>query len=167
MSHTLSPYRAACQHRAATILQDAQKVHAKRSANCTDAGIARRWGQPAVGNEPAKPLAESYVARLFDPESGKAATLRDVIALPPELARDVLLRALASLEDAEAQSPEETLGDIVIKAGELTGVLRADRIKDGVLNEFEAHRDHFAALATVAIRGYLAADGRAAKGGGK
>jgi hypothetical protein len=90
-----------------------------------------------------------------------------VIALPPELARDVLLRALASLEGAEAQSPEETLGDIVIKAGELTGVLRADRIKDGVLNEFEAHRDHFAALATVAIRGYLAADGRAAKGGGK
>jgi len=168
MSDTLCALRARAQHLAATLCAVALRARVaalEATLACTDAAIARRWAVPTVSAAAPKPLQPSYVGRFFDPESGKAITLRDVLALPKALARDILLRALASLEDGDGPGASECLGDIIIEAGETTATLRRDRADDGRENDYARHRDHFARLAATAMRGYLAADKRAREAG--
>ncbi len=141
---------------AATLCADEQAAQqASGAAHTSDTDIQHAWALKS----------HHSVGDLLDPDTGKAVALGDVLALPNKaMARGILLRALAALEDGDGPTASECLGDLVIEAGEATAMLRRDRLDDGRENNYPAHREHFARLATTATRGYLAAD-RRCKGG--
>lgn len=149
------PTRVQGRRNAARICAEAQSARvAAGDGACTDGAIKKRF---VVASKTA-------VAAWFDPESGKAIAFGDVLALPLELARDTLLRALASLEEGDGPSPEIALGDLAIKLGQIAQGIHADRADDGRINDHTRHADSFSAAAVVATRGYLAAS-RRARGG--
>jgi hypothetical protein len=114
-------------------------------ASCTDADIAKRWGL----------RSDRGVARFFDPESGKAIAFGDVLALPPELARDILTRALAALDE---NVTTESVERLALRLGHAMGVLMDDLAHD----KHARNADSFARIAAIALRGHLAAIRKAA-----
>lgn len=86
-SRTLHPSRVAGRSLAAGILRSAQRALVERGDGAaTGHAIARRWG-----------ISHTSVDRMGEPTSGVAIALGDVLALPRELARQVLAGALAAL----------------------------------------------------------------------
>lgn len=124
----------------------AARLAAEESA-CHDTAIARRWA----------PCSAQAVAKLFQPGSGKALTLGDTLALPLELAREILTRALVALDEQHGSIPsaEETVWDLTISLGEIAALIKHDRIRGKVNHRL--HADHFARIAAIAMRGHLAA----------
>jgi hypothetical protein len=146
------PLRSAGRARAADLAAKAQTARVRGGDSaCTDRAIAKRFALSK----------HQQIGAWFDPESGVAVALGDVLALPRELARDILLRALASLEEGDGPAPEIALGDLAIKLGLIADGIQRDRQEDGVVNDHARHADRFVAAATVAVRGYLAAARRA------
>lgn len=143
---------------AAALVEAARRARrAMGDASVTDLAIARRW----------KPGTEtfSHVTRLFTATSGVNITLAKILALPKDLARDILARALAALEDGDGPEPDVALGDLAIKLGVIAHGIQRDRSDDGLVNDHARHRDNFAAAMTCAARAYLAAQKRAEGGG--
>lgn len=156
-----APARVAAELRAAEIARDAQLARCRAGdPEATDAALARRWG-----------VTHAYVARLFDPASGKAITLRDVLACGRGLARELLTRALASLDAAEAApaDPRDTLARIAVQIGEAHKGVLADLAADGAIDRHDVHEASFSRVAALALRGVAAAQraGAAAKGGAR
>lgn len=146
------PLRVQARRLAAALAAAAQTTRvAAGDGACTDRALAKRF---ALGSK-------NGVAAWFDPESGAAVALGDVLALPRELAREILLRALAALEEGDGPAPDVSMADLASRLGLIADGIQRDRADDGRLNDHARHRDNFAAAALVAVRGYLAADRRA------
>jgi hypothetical protein len=135
----LHPSRVQARALVAQLAAAAQRARvAAGDGSCTDGALARRW---TLAKE------SRAIAALFDPESGHALTLGDTLALPRDLARDILMRALASLDDGDGPGADETLAHLTIRLGQSTADLMRDRLDDGVVNEHQRHADNFAAAA--------------------
>lgn len=147
IADTLCQLRARAQHLAATVASEAQRARAAvGDASVTDRAIAKRWA-----------VQHSYVAKLFDADSGKAITLRDVLALPRELAREILTRALAALDDDGGTTASDTQLRLAVQLGRLSETLQQDLADDGKLNDYRAHEALFSRIAAIALRGVVAA----------
>lgn len=145
------PLRVQGRRRAAEVAAAAQATrHAAGDDAVTDRSIAKRF---ALGSKTA-------VAAWFDPESGHAIALGDVLALPRELAREILLGALAALEDGDGPAPDVSMADLASRLGLIADGIQRDRADDGVINDHARHRANFSAAAVVAVRGVLAAERR-------
>jgi hypothetical protein len=153
----LHPLRVQGRAKAAEIGAEAQAARVDSGdAACTDRAIARRFCLSKSG---------APVAAWFDPQSGHAVTLGDVLAMPRDLAREILARAFAALEGDEGPSAEASMGDLAITLGEIAADIRRDRADDGKVNDHRAHADNYARAVSVAMRAYAAEAKRA--GGGK
>lgn len=158
--NTAQSLRGRCESDAAQICKDAQASRIKLGdRSCTDGAIAVLW-KDANG----KPLQASYVAKFFDPASGAAITLRDVKALPKELARDILMRALASLDEGDGPAARDTLDRLAIETGAAFATMMSDLADNGVVDEHDRHAANFARIAGLATRGHIACNRRAEAG---
>ena len=147
---TLHPSRVAGRCIAAGAAGSAQQSRVARGDGAaTDSAIARRWG-----------LSHTAVARLFDPSSGVSIALGDVLALPRELGRDILVRCLGALEEGEGPAPRATLSQLTIELGRAVEDLERD-LADGHLDEHERHRAHLCRIGSLALRGLLSLGGGA------
>lgn len=141
---------------AAEVLAAAQQaVHARGDDAVTDHAIGKRWGVARKDDCDHKPISHRAIAALFDPESGHAMAFGDVLALPRELAREALVRAMVSLEDVAGPGTRDTLDGITVQLGVATDVWRRD-LADGTEDEHEKHAANFARIMTIAARGMLA-----------
>lgn len=145
----VAPVRAKWRAIATRLSASAQAARvAAGDRGCTDRAIARHW----------KIRGHSRIAALFRPESGKAIHFGDVLALPTELARDILVRALAALDEGGGPGPRETVDHLAIALGHATSTLMADLADDGRLAAHDRHAASFARIATIALRGQGAAE---------
>lgn len=143
--------RVQARRLAASILAAAQSaVHSRGDDSVTDRAIAKRW---TISSHAA-------VAHLFDAESGHAMAFGDVLALPKELAREALVRALSALDTDAGPGTRDTLDAIGIDLGEALAAYRRD-LADGREDEHAKHANNLLRIATLAIRGYLAAQRKA------
>lgn len=156
---TAQSLRGRCEVAAAKICEAAQKARrGLGDSTCTDSAIAVRWKD--IRGQSFEP---SYVAKFFDPESGAAITLRDVLACPKELAREILMRALASLDEGDGVSTRDTLDRIAIELGGAFKTMMADLEDDGVVNQYDRHATNLSRIAALATRGHITAVKRAAE----
>lgn len=147
------PLRVHGRRLAAELLAAAQRaVLGRDDDSVTDRALGIRWANPATGN----PIAHSAIGAFFDSESGHAMAFGDVLALPRELAREALTRALASLDTEHGPGTRDTLDAIAIDLGEALREYRAD-LSDGREDHRDRHANNLLRIATIAIRGYLAA----------
>lgn len=145
---TKHPSRVAGRATAAGGASSAQAACiARGDGSATDSAIGRRWG-----------VSRAFVARLFDPSSGVAIALGDVLALPRELARDILVRALGALEEGEGPQPRATLAQLTIALGRAVEDLERD-LADGRMDDIERHRGHLCRIGSLALRGLLSLGG--------
>ena len=143
------PIRVAGRKAAAEILAAAQAaVHSRGDDAVTFRCIGRRWGNP-------KPISHRAIGALFDSRTGKAIAFGDVLALPKELAREVLMRAFASLDGDAGPGTRDTLDAIAIDLGVALDAYRKDLAKDGREDEHATHGSNLLRIATLAMRGYL------------
>lgn len=144
--HSFHPLRGRARYLAASYARDAQSFLLKQGlAFCTDRALAARWGLKS----------HHPISDLFNPASGKALALGDVLALPKELARAILVAALAALED-ETQTdadPSETLAEITVAIGKAFEALKADANDNGKYDEPTAHASRLGRIAALALRG--------------
>lgn len=136
------PLRQRGRHAAATLAAAAQAACAAVDDACTDRAIARRF---AIASKTA-------VAAWFDAESGVAIALGDVLALPKELARGILVRALAHLDDGAGPSTRDALDSVTVDLG---AAVRAyhDDMRDGREDRDDAHEANLTRIAAIALRG--------------
>lgn len=150
---TLHPARVAGRAIAATLLRAARESLVSRGDHsATGRCVAHRWG-----------ISHAVVDRMSDPASGVAITLGDVLALPRDLARQVLTGALAALDDAAPEVPtRDSLDRVAIELG--AGVARLHRdLADGVEDEHHAHAATLRRIAAIALRGAASCDRRGAR----
>jgi hypothetical protein len=146
----LAPIREKGRVLAARILAAAQAERVRAGdRGCTDRALVRYW----------QLRSHAQVAAFFRPTSGKAMYFGDVLALPRELARDVLVRALAALDEPSATpGPEESIYQLVIEIGEAVKALTTDLAGGGRIHNHARHAASFARVAAVALRGQQAAE---------
>ncbi len=89
--------------------------------------------------------------------------LGDLLTLPADLARDVLIGALSHLDASGDVSARDTIDSLAIDLGEALSDLRRD-LRDGREDDHADHAAAFRRLAALALRGAAAADRRAAGG---
>jgi len=148
----VAPERMAGRALAAQLAASAQEAQVRAGArNCTDRALARRWH-----------CHRDRIAALFRPASGASIAFGDVLALPVELAREILVRALASLEPGQGLGPRETVDRLAIELGRAVDMLMND-LGDGPMGAHDKHAALFARIASIALRGQSAAE-RAAQG---
>jgi len=88
----------------------------------------------------------------------------DVLALPRELARDILTRALAAIDEGTQEpAPQDTVYKLGIELGEAMRVLMADLANGGKPQNHGRYATGFSRIAAIALRGQSAAE-RAAQG---
>jgi hypothetical protein len=149
----VAPERMAGRSLAAQLAASAQDARVRAGdRSCTDRALARRWH-----------CHHDRIASLFRPASGASIAFGDVLALPVELAREILVRALAALEPGRGPGPRETVDRLAIELGRAVHVLMTDLGDDGRLRSHEEHAALFARIAAIALRGQSAAE-RAAQG---
>lgn len=147
--------RVAGRKLAAEILAAAQQaVHARGDGSVTDRALGMRWGN-------GKPVSHRAIAAFFDPESGHAMALGDVLALPKELAREVLVRAIVSLDEGGGPGTRDTLDAVGIQLGVALDAYRRD-LADGSEDDHATHAANLARVMTLAARGYLTSQRKAA-----
>jgi hypothetical protein len=149
--------RRACDARATAVAERAQRSLVREGhAECSDRAIAQSW---ELGSH--HPVSE-----LFAPSSGRCMSLGDPMALPRELGRRIYAGCLAELEadapGAEHVAARDVLSRLVIQIGKAHEGLEADLADDGRINQHERHAAAFLRIATLAMRGYLAAERAAA-----
>lgn len=151
----VAPERMAGRSLAAQLAASAQDARVRAGdRSCTDRALARRWH-----------CHHDRIAALFRSASGASIAFGDILALPRELARDVLVRALAALdENADGPGTEESVYRLVIEIGEAVKALMADLASGGRVHNHARHAASFARIAAIALRGQSAAE-RAAQGG--
>lgn len=152
---TLNPARVSARAVAARLFRSAREsAVARGEGSATGTAIAARWG-----------VTHSAVDRLADPSSGHAIALGDLLTLPVDLARDVLIGALSHLDDSSDVSARDTIDSLAIDLGEALADLRRD-LRDGREDEHANHAAAFRRLAALALRGAAAA-ARRANGGSR
>lgn len=109
-------------------------------------------------------VTHSAIDRLADPASGHALTLGDLLAMPRDLAADVLIAALAHLDEGADVSARDTLDSITIDLGVALDDLRRD-LRDKREDEHATHGAAFRKLASTALRGAAACGRRALESG--
>ncbi len=151
----VSPLRQKGRALAARLLASAQSARVTAGDRaCTDRAIARYWGQ----GSPDK------ISKLFRPTSGKHMVFGDVLALPREFARDILIRALAAIDEGTQEpAPQDTVYKLGIELGEAMRVLMVDLANGGKPQNHGRYATGFARIAAIALRGQSAAE-RAAQG---
>ena len=117
--------RVAARATAAVVFDKAQKaVIARGEGAATDRAIAKRWE-----------ISHPAVAAFGDPTSGVAIALGDVMALPRELALEVLVGAIAALDAGADVQTRDGLDRVAIELG--AGVARLHRdLADGREDEY-------------------------------
>lgn len=149
----VAPERMAGRSLAAQLAASAQDARVRAGdRSCTDRALARRWH-----------CHHDRIAALFRPASGASIAFGDILALPVELAREILVRALAALEPGRGPGPRETVDRLAIELGRAVDVLMND-LGDGPMGSHDKHAALFARIAAIALRGQSAAE-RAAQGG--
>lgn len=135
--------RVVARAAAAELFERAQKaVIARGEGSATDRAIASRWD-----------ISKTAVADYGDPTSGVAIALGDVLALPcRELARQVLVGALAALDQGGEVQTRDSLDRVAIELGAAVAQLHRD-LADGREDEHDAHAAAFTRIATIALRG--------------
>lgn len=147
----LAPERMAGRATAAQLAASAQDARVRGGdRSCTDRALARRWH-----------CHHDRIAALFRPASGSSIAFGDVLALPVELAREILVRALAALEPGQGLGPRETVDRLAIELGRAVDLLMNDLGDHG--QPHDKHAALFARIASIALRGQSAAE-RAAQG---
>lgn len=142
---SLAPSRVQGRARAASLFAEAARACVARGAQAaTLRAVAHRLE-----------VSHTQVERWADPLAGRALALGDVLALPRELAREILGRCLASLEEPESAAPRRTLAEITIALGRAVHDLEGD-LADGRMDDRETHRAHLCRIGTLALRGMLA-----------
>lgn len=148
----LHPSRVSGRALAAGILLSAQRaLVARGNGEATGRAIAQRWG-----------LAHTSVDRMGDPKSGVAIALGDVLALPRELARQVLAGALAALDDGGDVPTRDSLDRVAIELGAGVARLHQD-LADGTEDDHAVHATALRRIAVIALRGAASCDRRAAR----
>ena len=143
---TISPLRVSARAVAARLFRSAREsAVARGEGSATGTSLAARWG-----------VTHSAVDRLADPASGHAIALGDLLTLPVDLARDVLIGALSHLDDSADVSARDTIDAIAIDLGVALSDLRRD-LRDGREDEHADHAAAFRRLAALALRGAAAA----------
>lgn len=149
---TLHPSRVAGRAIAAGLMRAAQNALVARGDGCaTGRAIAVRWG-----------ITHAVVDRMGDPTSGVAITLGDVLALPRELARQVLAGALAALDDGTDVPTRDSLDRVAIELGAAVARLHQD-LADGREDEHQVHAAALRRIAAIALRGAASCDRRGAR----
>ena len=149
---TLHPLRVAGRAIAAGLFHAARAAAVKRGCGAaTSRAIAERWGLKA----------HRSIDYLGDPTSGHALALGDLLAMPVDLARDVLIGALAHIDAAADVSARDTIDSLAIDLGEALADLRRD-LRDGREDDHADHAAAFRRLSALALRGAAAAERRAA-----
>lgn len=150
---TMHPLRVAARAVAARCFRSARDAAVARgNGAATGTALAARFG-----------VTHSAIDRLADPASGHALTLGDLLAMPRDLAADVLIACLAHLDEAADVSARDTIDSLAIDLGEALADLRRD-LRDGREDEHADHAAAFRRLSALALRGAAAA-GRRAVGG--
>ncbi len=150
---TISPLRVSARAVAARLFRAAREAAVARGdGSATGTALAARWG-----------VTHSAVDRLADPSSGHAIALGDLLTLPADLARDVLIGALSHLDASGDVSARDTIDSLAIDLGEALSDLRRD-LRDGREDDHADHAAAFRRLAALALRGAAAAGRRAAGG---
>lgn len=134
------------------------KLHPLRVKGRKAAAAALAAGVAARGDAGDDASNYSAIAKRFainkntpafwcDPRSCVAAALGDVLALPRELSREVLTRALASLDEGAGPNARDTLAQLAIELGHAFEGLtarrrrrRADQPAHAPRGELRAHR---------------------------
>lgn len=151
-SRTLHPARVAGRSIAASLMRAAQKALVERGDGCaTGRAIAQRWG-----------VTHAVVDRMGDPTAGVAIALGDVLALPRELARQILAGALAALDDGTDVPTRDSLDRVAIELGAAVARLHQD-LADGCEDEHGVHATALRRIAAIALRGAASCDRRAAR----
>ena len=144
----LHPSRVRGRLLAKTLAAAAQQACLARGDDaCTDGALGRRLG-----------IARQQVARLFETADAKPLHLGDLFALPRELAREILVRAIGALEDGAGPGPRVTLAQLTIELGRAVEDLERD-LADGRIDDTARHKAHLCKIGTLALRGYLGLGG--------
>jgi hypothetical protein len=93
-----------------------------------------------------------------------AVTLGDVLAMGPTVARAVLTRCLGAIEDGAGPTTRDSLDGVAIELGVAIGALHTD-LADGAEDHPAQHAAALERIASIALRGSLAARRRADGGG--
>lgn len=145
------PLRVQGRKLAAEILAAAQAaVQSRGDGSVTDRALAKRW---ALASHRA-------IGAFFDAGSGHAMTLGDLLALPRDLARETLVRALVALDEALGPGTRDTLDAIGIQLGVALDAYRRD-LADGAEDDHATHARNLARIMCLAARGYLASQRKA------
>ena len=153
----LCPSRVTCGAFAARLAADAQRVLVARGEGAyTDHAIARRLG-----------ITHAAVAKLFDPESGVAITLRDAFAAGDAFAEELALAMLAHVRGKREgdTTARDAVAHVTIELGVACSALQRD-LADGHEDDHAVHAAHLRKIAGIALRG-AAACARRALGGGR
>jgi len=152
-SRSLHPARVAGRSIAAALVKSAKEaLVARGDHSATGRAIAQRWG-----------ISHAVVDRMGDPTSGVAIALGDVLALPRELARQILTGALATLDDGTADVPtRDSLDRVAIELGAAVARLHQD-LADGREDEHATHAAALRRIAAIALRGAASCDRRGAR----
>lgn len=143
----LHPLRVQGRERAARALAEALGARtAAGDAGSNYSAIARRFA-----------INKNVPAFWCDPKSGVAPALGDVLGLGATLAREVLTRALATLDEGAGATEQETVADLTIALGRAVEALTHDYADNGKVDQHTRHAQNFARIAAIALRGYLAA----------
>lgn len=142
LAGTLHVLRTRARATAATLCAAAQTaLVGGGNQACTDADLGRRFG-----------ISPAAVAKWFDPCSGVALTLGDLLAMPKAIAREVLVRALASLDDDGPADTRASLDRITVELGAAVHAFATD-MADGKLDDPAAVDVRLTRIAVTAMRG--------------
>lgn len=151
-SPEMAPQRVRARRWVATVLRttlDDLVAAGKRGA--TQRAVAGRLG-----------VSHTQVQRWCG-DGDPAVTLGDILAMGAEVARPVLVRALASLDGASGGSTRDSLDGVAIELGQAVQGLHAD-LADGREDHPAQHAAALERIAAIALRGSLAARRRAEGG---
>lgn len=150
---TLHPLRVSARAVVAGLFRAAKNAAVARgNGAATGVAIAARFG-----------VTHAVIDRLADPSSGNALALGDLLAMPRDVATDVLMGALAHLDDDSDVSARDTIDSLTVDLGVALDDLRRD-LRDKREDEHATHAAAFRRLAGLALRGAAAA-ARRAEGG--